>query len=74
MNILRVLRTAAEKAAAKQETATRELQAITAAIGAFDGRRGHHESGLRGRKLSAAHREAIRAGWARRRKAMKNGK
>ena len=37
MNILTVLRRAEKEAEAKQEAATRELQAITAAIGALNG-------------------------------------
>ena len=72
MNVLKVLRIAAKKAEAKQEAATRELLAITAAIGALDGH-GRKPGPRRGRrsgwKMSAAARRKIsiaqKARWAR---------
>ena len=61
MNILEVLRRAEKEAEAKQEAATRELQAITAAIGALNGhgRPGSRRSRRPGHKMSAAARRRI---------------
>jgi hypothetical protein len=72
MNILKVLRRAEKEAEAKQEAATRELQAITAAIGALNGH-GRKPGPRRGRrsgwKMSAAARRKIsiaqKARWAK---------
>jgi hypothetical protein len=71
MNILKVLRSAAKEAEAKQEAATRELQAITAAIGALNGhgRPGPRRGRRSGWKMSAAARRKIsiaqKARWAK---------
>ena len=70
MNILKVLRRAEKEAEAKQEAATRELQAITAAIGALNG---HGRPGRRpGHRMSAAARRRIsiaqKLRWAKNRK------
>ena len=74
MNILKVLRSAAKEAEAKQEKTTRELQAITAAIGALNG---HGKPGPRrgrrpGHRMSAAARRRIsiaqKLRWAKNRK------
>ena len=74
MNILKVLRTAEKEAEAKQEAATRELQAITAAIGALNGhgRPGPRRGRRPGHRMSAAARRRIsiaqKLRWAKNRK------
>jgi len=74
MNILEVLRRAEKEAEAKQEAATRELQAITAAIGALNGHGGPGpRRGRRlGHRMSAAARRRIsiaqKLRWAKNRK------
>jgi hypothetical protein len=74
MNILEVLRSLAKEAEAKQEAATRELEAITAAIGALNGhsRPGPRRGRRKGWKMSAAARRRISTAqklrWAKNRK------
>ena len=59
MNILKVLRSAEKEAEAKREAATRELQAITTAIGALNGhsKPGPRRGRRKGWKMSAAARD-----------------
>jgi hypothetical protein len=74
MNILEVLRSLAKEAEAKQEAATRELEAITAAIEALNGhdRPGPRRGRRPGHRMSAAARRRIsiaqKLRWAKNRK------
>lgn len=69
MDLLKVRRKEESKLLAVSEKIGGKLSQVRAAINAMsNGNASGRGSKLRGNKLSAAHRAAIKAGWAKRRK------
>lgn len=72
MKIVKLLQREERKLLAVRDKIGNRLSSLRAAINALAGKNGPRsgmKSKLYGRKLSAAHRRAIKAGWAKRKKA-----